>query len=62
MPKDEIKIRMQEVNSPKVQIKLVMKTEDVAVLSLLASKEGISLKAYIKKLIENLCAKSQSEK
>lgn len=53
---------MQEVNSPKVQIKLVMKTEDVAVLNLLASKEGMSLKAYIKKLIENLCVKAQSEK
>ncbi len=45
------------MNSPKIQIKLIMKTEDVAVLNRLASKEGMNLKTYIKRVLNDLAAK-----
>lgn len=50
------------MNSPKIQIKLIMKTEDVAVLNRLASKEGMNLKAYIKKVLNDLAVKFLSGK
>ncbi len=53
---------MQEVSSPKIQVKLILKIKDVAVLSRLASKEGLTLKAFILKRLVELVANFASGK